>query len=307
MSRKLLAVLLLLVSTACGDRDRPRTAFDGQSAYRLVQTQVAFGPRVPGTDSHRRAGDWIAAQMRARADTVIEQRWTHVTAAGDSLPLRNILARFRPAAEGRVMYLAHWDSRPVAESARDSAQRKMPTPGANDGASGVAMLIALADVLAKTPPTVGVDLLFVDGEDYGDFDTKQDVLLGSRYFAEHPPSAEYRPLFGVLWDMIGDADLQIYQEVYSVRAAPEIVQRVWDQAAALGYGNVFIPQPRFEVYDDHVPLIEKGWRVIDVIDIEYPNAGGPTYHHTPQDLPDKVSPRSLQIVGDVATALLVEP
>jgi Zn-dependent M28 family amino/carboxypeptidase len=238
--------------------------------------------------------------MRRRADTVIEQRWTHVTARGDTLPLRNVLARWRPDAAGRVLYLTHWDTRPVSESASDPAQRRLPVPGANDGASGVALFVALGDVLKRTPPSVGVDLLFVDGEDYGDFDKKQDVLMGSTYFAAHPPEPGYRPLYGVLFDMIGDADLRIYQEVNSVQAAPEIVSRVWGQAAELGYQRVFVPEARFQVTDDHIPLIDKGWRVIDVIDIEYP------YHHTPQDLLDKVSARSLQIVGDVATALVVE-
>ena len=301
------AVLALLGLSACRDEDRARTAFSGPGAYEHVKTQIAFGPRVPGTESHRRAGDWIVEQMRARADTVLEQRWTHRTASGDTLPMRNILARWRPEARGRVLYLTHWDSRPIADSAVDTLQRRMPTPGANDGASGVALFIALGDVLQASPPTVGVDLLFVDGEDYGDFDKKQDVLIGSRYFAANPPSADYRPLFGVLWDMIGDADLRIYQEIYSVRAAPEVVTRVWSKAAELGYERVFVPQARFEVYDDHIPLIEKGWRVINVIDIEYPNDRTRTYHHTPQDLPDKVSPRSLQIVGDVATSLLIDP
>jgi Zn-dependent M28 family amino/carboxypeptidase len=174
----------------------------------------------------------------------------------------------------------------------------MPVPGANDGASGVALFIALGDVLKKTPPSVGVDLLFVDGEDYGDFSKNQDVLLGSTYFASNLPSPGYRPLFGVLWDMIGDRDLEIYQEGNSIQQAPEVVKRVWDQAADLGYGRYFIPQYRYTVTDDHIPLLKAGLRVIDVIDFQYPP------HHTPQDTFDKVSSESLQIAGDVATALV---
>jgi glutaminyl-peptide cyclotransferase len=307
-------VAAILVATAC-DRGPPgpQTAFSGEQALAYVRTQVDFGPRVPGTDGHRRAGDWIVAQMRERADTVIEQRWTHVTQRGDSLPMRNILARFRPDMSERVLYLAHWDTRPVADADRNLGARQMPIPGANDGASGVALLIAVADVLKKTPPSFGVDLLFVDGEDYGSFDdpNNPDVLIGSRYFAEHLPSPDYRPLFGVLWDMIGDRDLNIYQEGNSVEAAPEVVQRIWQLAKELGYDEYFIREVGQSITDDHLPLIKKGLRVIDVIDIEYGppadnGSGRPasSYHHTMQDTIDKVSARSLQIVGDVATALV---
>ncbi len=310
----LLAALILPGAASCDRvRARPRTAFDGEQAMAYARTQVGFGPRVPGTDGHRRTGDWILAQMRVRADTVVEQRWTHVTKRGDSLPMRNILARFRPDVEQRVLYLAHWDTRPVADSDRNLGARQTPIPGANDGASGVALLIALADVLKKTPPSFGVDLLFVDGEDYGSFDdpNNPDVLIGSRYFAEHLPSPDYRPLFGVVWDMIGDRDLNIYQEQHSVQAAPEVVQRVWETAKELGHGDVFIPEVYGPITDDHLPLIKKGLRVIDVIDLDYgppiENGGprpAPTYHHTLQDTIDKISARSLKIVGDVATALV---
>ncbi len=310
-----LALLAALALASACDRFRsgPRTAFDGTQAIAYVRAQLDFGPRVPGTAGHRRTGDWIVAQMRQRADTVIEQRWTHVTQRGDSLPLRNILARFRPAETARVLYIAHWDTRPTADSDRNLGARQQPIPGANDGASGVALLIALADVLKKTPPTVGVDLLFVDGEDYGSFQDPQlrDVLIGSRYFANHLPSPDYRPLYGVLWDMIGDRDLQIYQEQNSVTAAPEVVARVWQTAKDLGYEKFFIPEVGEAITDDHVPLLGKGLRVIDVIDLDYgpplENGGagpGTTYHHTLQDTIDKISARSLQIVGDVATTLV---
>ena len=278
------------------------TAFDGEAALGYVRAQLDFGPRVPGTEGHRRAGDWITAQMRARADTVYEQRWTHVTVDGDSLPMRNIVASFRPDAEQRVLYLAHWDTRPFADRDPDPVRAKQPVMGANDGASGVALLIALADVLRATPPAVGVDLLFVDGEDYGDFTPgkDQDVLIGSRYFAKNLPSPGYRPLYGVLWDMIGDADLRIMQEQYSLDRAPEVVARVWQTAQAMGRGDVFVPRSAGAITDDHLPLLDAGLRVIDVIDLEYPA------HHTAEDTIDKVSAESLKAVGDVATALVTE-
>jgi Zn-dependent M28 family amino/carboxypeptidase len=237
--------------------------------------------------------------MRQRADSVMVQTWTQTLSDGRQLPLRNILARFRPELPDRVLYVTHWDTRPMSDQAEDPAQRKLPMPGANDGASGVGLFIALGDALKKKPPAVGVDLLFVDGEDYGNFDTMQDVLMGSTYFASHLPSPTYRPIFGVLWDMIGDRDLLIKQEVNSLVQAPEVVRKVWDQAKELGHDDVFVEQQTpYAITDDHVPLLKAGLRVIDVIDLEYP------YHHRPSDTIDKISAKSLSIVGDVAEALL---
>jgi len=278
------------------------TGFNGAAAYNYAKAQVDFGPRVPGTPAAKKAGDWIISQMRARADTVIVQSFTYTTADGKRLPLRNILARFRPELKERVLYLTHWDSRPISESATTEVERKKPVPGANDGASGVGMFVALGDVLKKTRPTVGVDLLFTDGEDYGQFGPPEvDVLIGAKYFATHLPSPDYRPLYGVLWDMIGDKDLRIPYEMISFRQAPEIVSRVWQTAADLGYSNVLVQESGGEIIDDHVPLLNAGLRVIDVIDLTYPP------HHTPQDTMDKISAKSLKIVGDVATALVTRP
>ena len=307
--RSLALLFALSLTAGCKDKSRPRTTFDGQAALGYVRTQLEMGPRVPGTEGHRRTGDWIVAEMRKRADTVIVQEWTHVTARGDSLPMRNILARFRPAEGSRVLYLTHWDTRPISDEANDPAQRQLPVPGANDGASGVGLFLALGDALRKTPPEFGVDLLFVDGEDYGNFSKDEDVLIGSKYFADHLPSPDYKPIFGVLWDMIGDRELQIYQETNSIQAAPEVVARVWNEAEEMGYADYFIPKVEYSLIDDHMPLIAKGLRVIDVIDYYYPRPeriGEPrvNYHHTPEDRLDKVSGESLKIVGDVALGLI---
>ena len=303
--RRSMTLLLFAVSTLLACDSGPKTAFDGERALEHVRTQLAFGPRVPGSAGHRRTGDWIVQQMRALADTVIEQRWNHVTIAGDTLPLRNILARFRPGEPQRILFLAHWDTRPVADDSPILGDRVKPVPGANDGASGVALLIAVGEVLKKTPPQYGVDLLFVDGEDYGNFSRDEDVLLGSKYFAQHLPSADYRPLFGVLWDMIGDADLRIQQEATSVQQAPEVVARVWATASDMGYDDVFVGEVGDAVTDDHIPLLRAGLRVIDVIDLHYVEPSGPrNYHHTIHDTIDKVSAKSLQIVGDVAVRLV---
>lgn len=294
-----LCAVLVAALTGCTRGDAtPPSPFDGQRALGYVKAFMDFGPRVPGTDGHRRAGDWIASEMRQRADTVIEQAWTHTTQSGVAIPMRNILARFRPMAEERILYVTHWDSRPVAEKSATDEERKQPTPGANDGGSGVGLFLALGDVLKATPPAVGVDLLFVDGEDYGTFAPDVDVLIGSAYFASNLPSAGYQPLFGVVFDMVGEADLRIPQEEHSVNRAPEVVERVWRVAGDMGYGNVFVPATTYAITDDHLPLLDKGLRVIDVIDLDY------AHHHTVNDTFDKVSPRSLKIVGDVAWRLL---
>ena len=294
-----LCTLLLATLLGCnrGEATVP-SPFNGDRALSYARTFMEFGPRVPGSEAHRRAGDWIVSEMRLRADTVFEQAWTHKTQAGASLPLRNIIARFRPMAEERLLYVTHWDSRPISEKSPTEEQRKLPTPGANDGGSGVGMFIALGDVLKATPPEIGLDLLFVDGEDYGTFSPDVDVLLGSTWFANHLPSANYQPLFGIVFDMIGETDLRIPQEGHSVNRAPEVVERVWRLAGDMGYGNIFVPSTTFEITDDHLPLLNKGLRVIDVIDLEY------AYHHSVDDTIDKVSARSLKAVGDVAWRLL---
>ena len=315
------SLTLLLVFSGCDTIQRFRgakTAFRGDSALAFAKAQVDFGPRVPGTAAHERAGDWIVAQMRARADSVEIQAWKHVTQHGDTLALRNIIARFRPGLSQRVLYLTHWDTRPTADQDRNLGARQRPIPGANDGAAGVGLFVALAAALKKVPPNVGVDLLFVDGEDWGTFEdwsdtTKnKDVLIGSQYFANHLPKS-YQPIFGVLYDMIGDFSLQIYQEANSVDAAPEVVSRVWAAAKELGYDKYFIAEAHGAETDDHLPLIRRGLRVIDVLDSDYCSDGGTgcepgerNLHHTMQDTMDKISAQSLQIVGDVALTLVTK-
>ncbi len=302
MSRQRTAGILVLAALGCGAGSWfSRKEFDGEQAMAYVTAQLAFGPRIPNTEGHRRAGDWILEQLGARADSVEVQAFSHVTAAGDTLRLRNFIAHFLPDRSDRVLFLAHWDTRPRADRSPNPADRGRPVPGANDGASGVAVLLGLADALKHRPPAVGVDLLFVDGEDYGDFSTMTDVLLGSRHYAS-TLTPERRPLFAVLFDMVGDRDLQFLQEGYSVERAPEVVERVWAKARELGYQDYFRPTVGGGITDDHIPLLDVGVRAIDVIDLDYgPNN---SYHHTVEDTEDKLSAKSLQVVGEVALALI---
>ncbi len=289
--------LLVLACQARGGAPRARE-FDGTRAFGYLERQMQFGPRIPGTAAHEGAGDWILEQLRARADTVAVQAITHVTRRGDTLRLRNFFARFRPEAAERVLFLAHWDTRPRADQSANLGQQRLPVPGANDGASGVAVLLGIADALKAKPPAGGVDLLCVDGEDYGDFvRDSNDVLIGSRWFAAHQPPG-YQPLYAVLFDMVADKDQQFYYEGHSQEFAPEVVDRVWRAAADLGYGRIFIPGVKYPLTDDHVALQHVGIHAIDVVDFDYP------YWHTTEDTIDKVSAASLQTVGDVAVALV---
>jgi hypothetical protein len=289
--------VVLLAALGCGAGAAAQGEFDGEAAFGYVETQLAFGPRVPNSEGHRSTGDWIMAQLQARADSVEVQEFSHMTVAGELLQLRNFIGRFRPDLPDRILYVAHWDTRPRADRSANLGQQRMPVPGANDGASGVAVLLGVADALVRTPPTIGVDLLFVDGEDYGEF-PGADVLIGSRHYAGTLDRSAL-PLFAVVWDMVGDRDLQIYQEGNSVAGAPEVVDRVWARARELGYGSVFRDRVGYTMTDDHVPLLEAGVRAIDVIDFD-----DVPWWHTTEDTIDKVSAESLKIVGDVAVALL---
>jgi Zn-dependent M28 family amino/carboxypeptidase len=262
---------------------------------------VEFGPRVPGTDGHRLAGQWLDSLLRAKADSVIVQEWTHQDKAGRQLPMRNLMGRFNPSAARRLLFVAHWDTRPIADNDTGSNAAR-PVPGANDGASGVAVLLGMADALRKAPPEIGVDLLLVDGEDYGIFSEDVDVLIGSRYYAKHQVAGP-KPDYAVLLDMVGGRDAVFRQEGYSLTAAPGVVDLVWGTAARLGHGAVFVAETGGSVTDDHIPLQQAGIRAIDVI----PEiAAGYPFWHTVADSTDKLSAATLTVVGDVMLALIRE-
>jgi Zn-dependent M28 family amino/carboxypeptidase len=206
----------------------------------------------------------------------------------------NIFAIFNENANKRIMLCAHWDTRPTADEELDPANRKKPILGANDGASGVAVLLELARQFKVKRPQVGIIIALWDGEDYGP--DINNMLMGSRYFAKN--MGKLRPTYGILLDMVGDKDLQIYKEANSVYAAPELVERVWRKAGELGYRKYFPDSVKYTIIDDHVPLIEAGVPFIDLIDFDYP------YWHTLQDTVDKCSPDSLRIVGEVVAAVV---
>jgi Zn-dependent M28 family amino/carboxypeptidase len=276
-----------------------RPAFDGEAALDAVRTQVAFGPRVPGTEGHARQLSWMVAQLDTLASEVAVDTFVHVTAAGEALTLYNVTARFVPDATRRILLLAHWDTRPRSDAAVDSALRDTPVPGANDGASGTAVLLGLARLFAAAPPPMGVDLLFTDGEDFGP--GVEDMLLGARRYASTLP-AEGRPVYGVLLDMVGDADASFPVEEFSAQLAEVVVRRVWRAAERLGYRDFFPSAVGQRLLDDHVPLNEAGLPTANLVDFSY--GPGNRYWHTPEDTPERLSARTLEMVGEVVAELI---
>ena len=294
----LLTVINCTPNTSVG-RETDHPSFDAESAYAQVEAQLGFGPRNPGSPGHRKARDYLVAQLSKYADSVEEQDFIFVD-GGKKIPMTNILAIFVPTDPGenleKVMLGAHWDTRPFADQDPDPANQGIPIMGANDGASGVAVLIEIARVLSiKRPPREIIIALF-DGEDYGvDLDK---FFIGSRYLAQN--LGDYRPDYGILVDMVGDKNLNIFKEVFSQTGAPEIVEKVWNAADKLGYEE-FRPNTKYSIMDDHIPFLNVGVKFIDIIDFDYP------YWHTLQDTIDKIDAKSLKIVGDVLLEVIYSP
>jgi hypothetical protein len=303
--RTSLAAVLLAVASAGCEPAGPQgptpgsPQFDGDAAFELVERQVAFGPRVPGTSGHQAQAAWMIARLDSLGAEVSADSFQHVTKAGDSLPLVNLMARFRPEAKRRLLLLAHWDTRPTSDQAATEVLRAQPVPGANDGGSGTAVLLEVARLLSSAPPPMGIDLLFVDGEDYGP--GTEDMFLGARRYAETLPT-EGRPVYGVLLDLVGDADPSFPVEAYSIERAPLVVRKVWRAAERLGFADYFPDRVGERLLDDHIPLNDVGLPTADIIDFSY--GPGNAYWHTPEDTPDKVSSATLAMVGAVVVELI---
>ena len=271
--------------------------FDAEAAFALLRRQVEFGPRVAGMPGHAAQLEWMTSYLRERADTVILQPFEHTGPQGETLRMTNVFARFGMSRRDRVLLVAHWDTRPTADSEMDEARRRTPIPGANDGASGVAVLLQLADVLSSHSPPIGVDILLVDGEDYA----PGHMYLGAKHFARHKPRG-YEPLYGILLDMVGDTDPVYLEEPNSKDYAPEVVERVWRTAERLGLARYFPRSEGIPVTDDHIPLNEAGIRTIDIIDFDYGPANA--YWHTLDDSLENVSAEGLGVVGRVVSEVV---
>jgi hypothetical protein len=268
-------VLLLLLFSACGSPDPEPLLFDGEAAYEHVIAQCDIGFRPTGSEAGWATGDNIISELEAQGWAVETEEFTY-----RDTPVRNIVGQ---AGEGPVLILgAHYDTRRSA----DEEDPSVPVMGANDGASGVAVLLELARVLDRDQLQNEVWLTFFDAEDNGGLDG-WEWIVGSTYMADH---LEVEPAAMILVDMVGDADQQLY---YEGNSDPALREALWQIAADLGYGDTFIPEVRWTMIDDHVPFARRGIPAVDIIDFDYP------YWHTTQDTCDKVSAQSLERVGRV--------
>lgn len=281
----LLAVLVGAWYVLAFLRQEQGPGFDGDRAMQDVRTQVEFGPRIPGSEAHAKTIDWIRAELVAAGWQVQVQSLSSM-----GHPIENVIA-YRTSEAPQVLLGAHYDTRLWADRDADPQLRRTPVPGANDGASGVAVLLGLARTLPKD--AVPVWLVFFDAEDNGDI-PGWDWLLGSRAFVSE---MTVKPAKMVLVDMVGTTDLTIPMEAQS---DPALRTSIWNTAAKLGYESVFVPTVKYSIEDDHVPFLEAGVPAADIIDIDYP------YWHTTEDTPDHVSAHSLRIVGDVLLKWLSE-
>lgn len=261
----------------------PVPVFSGASALRFADEQMAVGPRIPGTSAHDAAEAKIRDDLQSMGWRVEEQRFTY-----RGVDLVNVVARLGPANGSPVIFGAHYDTRPKAD--QDPSSPDQPVPGANDGASGVAVLLELARVLSAKPVDHQVWLVFFDGEDSGGIGG-WDWIVGSTYFANH---LSVTPRAVVIVDMVGDADLQLYEERNS---DPVLTQAIWSVAAKLGY-SAFIPELKYPMLDDHTPFRQGGLPATDIIDFDYPP------WHTTGDTLDRISASSLEQVGRTLQAWL---
>lgn len=272
-------------ATATASWASRQSGFDGARALRFVSEQVAFGPRVPGTEAHTRTAEWIQRQLEMAGWPVEAHPFSY-----QDVDLTNIVAHSQSTSGKWIILGAHYDTRPEAD--QDLNNPLQPVPGANDGASGVAVLLELANDIPPESLSCKVWMAFFDAEDSGGIDG-WDWFLGSTHLAE---SLETAPEAVVVVDMVGDADLHLYVERNSNR---QLVDEIWGVAADLGH-DAFIPEPKWTILDDHIPFLRRGMPAADLIDFDYP------YWHTTQDTLDKVSAESLAQVGETLAAWLTE-
>jgi glutaminyl-peptide cyclotransferase len=257
--------------------DHNKAAFNASKAYNDVVYQVSLGPRTPGSQAHISVRNWIATELRNAGWSAEFQEGNY-----QSQDIFNVIGT-RNNKSPEIIIGAHYDSRSTADKDPSPEKRELPVPGANDGASGVAILLQLAYVLPKDNKNIG--LVFFDAEDQGNI-KGWEWILGSRFFVSQ---LTYRPEKVIILDMVGDRNLTVYFEANSDQ---NLLNSIWDQAKSLGFDMKFIPENKYNILDDHIPFIEKGITAVDIIDFDYP------YWHTTQDTPDKISTESLQIVTE---------
>ncbi len=292
---------IVLCTIGCSPQTIVPPPFDGNLAYTYLEQQVAFGPRVPGTEASAKCREYFKSFFDSLNIPVDSQVFIFPDPySGKNITMVNFIAHINnpKSSVGRIVLLAHYDSRPRAEYASDSTLKDKPIDGANDGASGVAVLMELARLSTKQLPPCDIDLVFVDGEDWGKPGDNQYYLLGSKEFARRVVHGTYR--FGIVLDMVGDKQQQFYREGYSEKFQKPLNDMIWNTARELGI-STFIDSVKHAILDDHLSLLAVGIPAVDIIDIDYP------YWHTEFDTPDKCSAEALSNVGRVVTEIIYNP
>ena len=323
-----LALLLVLTVVACGGSAKstaptpvqeqaavqlPR--FDADSAYAFVEAQVNFGPRVPNSDEHRACGDYLENKLKSYGAEVVNQNMELVAYDGTRLQARNIVAQFQPQKAKRVMLCAHWDSRPWADSDPDASKHRTAILGANDGASGVGVLLEISRLLAATPTEVGIDIIFFDAEDYGthnaDDDPARETMdhswaLGSQYWSRRPHTSGYNARYGILLDLVGAPGSTFYQEGFSLLYAGSLVEKIWNTAHKMGHAKYFVKEKGGYTTDDHYYVNAfMGMPCVDIINYDQDCENGfGKYHHTIKDDMGWIDRETLKAVGETVVAVI---
>lgn len=318
---RVLFLVVIVMSLSCGDRKAKETstattspvvipAFNPDSAMNFARKQVSFGPRIPNTAAHRKTGDFLIQQLKSYGARVAVQEFEATTYDGQLLKLRNIIGTFRPEIQKRILLAAHYDTRPFAD--KDPVNPTKTFEGANDGASGVAVLLEIARNMTS-PPNVGVDIIFFDGEDWGD-ESGQTPLpqgldswwcLGSQHWSKNKQPKGYRAYYGILLDMVGAKDAQFCQEGTSTFYAERIVNKVWSEASRIGYQSTFVTRRESAITDDHLFVNQLGdIPMIDITQFDPATGYFGDYHHTQKDNLELLSPQTLGIVGEVVTRVI---
>ncbi len=314
----LISIFFFLLSCKDGKKTETTTtetkkveipSFNEDSAFAYVKKQVDFGPRVPGSKSHANCADFFVSTLKKYGASVFVQEGKVTTFDGKSYNLKNIIASFEPKATKRVMFAAHWDTRPFAD--QDTKDKDKAIDGANDGASGAGVLLELARQFSLKNPSVGVDLFFFDLEDYGQPEDskypemKDSYCLGSQYWAKNPPIANYHPQYGVLLDMVGGENIYFTQEEVSRTFAPQVLEYVWQKAAAAGYSSNFSYEHTGAIVDDHYYVnMNASIPMVDLIHHDAGSISGFWKHwHTHNDKLENIDKKSLKVVGQTLMEL----
>ncbi len=283
--------------------------FERDSAFEYVKIQTEFGPRVPNSAAHQAAKNWLVNQLKSFGAEVIEQNFKATAYTKEVLNATNIIGQYNPKAKNRIILAAHWDSRHTADHDPDEANHKAPVMGADDGASGVGVLLEIARQLQLHPIDLGVDIILFDVEDYGDGGEDGDYTtwcLGSQYWSKNPHVSGYTAKYGVLLDMVGAKGARFTKEEISMRFAPKLMNDVWSLAQAMGYGNYFVNTSTRQYVDDHFFVNQIAKIPMGVIINRPPDTETlfVKHWHTVEDTIDKIDPRTLRAVGQVLLATI---